>query len=205
MRREAEARQRNAKNDVVFKNRDNNTKKIGFYSSSTCFSARSNYDFFADSGASHHISDQRSYFSSMTTIQKGVWLVKGIGVVTLPVLGQGSIDFPATVDGKQYPGEFTEVLFVPSFNATLISVGTTRLSHSGWIFSAFFFVVVLGFMGLLLVIVFINLDITENRGPFHNLSFAAYCMGLLHLLFKLLNDALLVRGWLYAIVTIVSL
>jgi hypothetical protein len=27
--------------------------------------------FFADSGASHHMSDQRSYFSSMTPIQKG--------------------------------------------------------------------------------------------------------------------------------------
>jgi hypothetical protein len=124
MRHEAEERERNARKDVVSKNRDNNTKKNGFYSSSTCFSARSNYDFFADSGASHHMSDQRSYFSSMTPIQKGAWLVKGIGGVTLPVLGQGSIDFIATVDGKQYPGEFTKVLFVPSLNANLISVGT---------------------------------------------------------------------------------
>jgi hypothetical protein len=46
LRHEAEGWQRNAKNEVVFKNRDNNTKKIGFYSSSICFSARSNYDFF---------------------------------------------------------------------------------------------------------------------------------------------------------------
>jgi hypothetical protein len=61
--------------------------------------------FFFYSGASHQMSDQRSYFSSMTTIQKGVWLVKGIGEVNLPVFGQGSIDFPATVDGKQYPGQ----------------------------------------------------------------------------------------------------
>jgi hypothetical protein len=34
---EAEERQRNARNDVVSKNRDINTKNIGFYSSSTCF------------------------------------------------------------------------------------------------------------------------------------------------------------------------
>ena len=79
----------NARNDVVSKNRGINTKKIGFYSSSTCFSARSTDDFFADSGASHHMSDQRSYFSSMTPIQKGQWLVKGIGGISLPVLGQG--------------------------------------------------------------------------------------------------------------------
>lgn len=59
--------------------------------------------FFSDSGASHQMPDQRYYFSSITTTQKGVWLVKGIGVVNLPVFGQGSIDFPATVVGKQYP------------------------------------------------------------------------------------------------------
>jgi hypothetical protein len=37
--------------------------------------------FFSDSGASHQMPDQRSYFSSITTTQKWVWLVKGIGVV----------------------------------------------------------------------------------------------------------------------------
>jgi hypothetical protein len=60
----------------------------------------------------------------MTPIQKGQWLVKEIGGISLPVLGQGTIDFTATIDGKQFPGEFKNVLFVPSLNANLISVGT---------------------------------------------------------------------------------
>jgi hypothetical protein len=75
----------------------------------------------------------------------------------------------------------------------LMDFTTQSLSRSGWIVSALFFVVVLGFIGLLLFIVFINLDIPENRGPFYNLSFAAYCLGLIYLFFKLLHDALLVR------------
>jgi hypothetical protein len=60
----------------------------------------------------------------MTPIQKGQWLVKGISGISLPVLVQGTIDFTATVDGKQFPREFKNVLFVPSLNANLISVGT---------------------------------------------------------------------------------
>ena len=60
----------------------------------------------------------------MTPIVKGTWLVKGIGGVLLPVLGQGTIDFTATIDGKQCPGRFKNVLFVPSLNANLISIGT---------------------------------------------------------------------------------
>lgn len=65
----------------------------------------------------------------------------------------------------------------------LVDFTAQCLSRSGWIASALFFVVVLGFMGLLLVIVFINLDIPENRGPFQDLSFTAYCLGLLHMFF----------------------
>jgi hypothetical protein len=38
-----------------------------------------------------------------------------------------------------------------------------------------FFVIVLRFMALLLTIVFINLDIPENRGPFED--FAAVLLG----------------------------
>ena len=70
------------------------------------------------------MSDQRCYFTPMTPIQKGQWLLKGIGGISLPVLGQGTIDFTATVDGKQFPEEFKNVVFVPSLNANLISVGT---------------------------------------------------------------------------------
>lgn len=47
--------------------------------------------------------------------------------------------------------------------------------------------------------VFLNLDSSENRVPFHDLVFAAYCLGLVHLLFKLLHEELLGSGWLYVI------
>lgn len=106
-----------------------------YFSTGTCFSARSSTDFFADSGATHHMSDQASYFSSMTPIVKGTWLVKGIGGVLLPVLGQGTIDFTATINGKQCPGRFKNVLFVPSLNANLISIGTAAKAGAKILFS----------------------------------------------------------------------
>jgi predicted ferric reductase len=62
----------------------------------------------------------------------------------------------------------------------------------------------LGFIGLNLIIVFINLDHPGNRRHFHNLAFVVYFFGLAHF-FKLLYDALLERGWLYALVNNVNL
>jgi hypothetical protein len=44
-----------------------------------------------------------------------------------------------------------------------------NVSRSGWIVTAAFFCFVLAFITLLLIIVFINLDLSENRGPFQNL------------------------------------
>jgi hypothetical protein len=44
-----------------------------------------------------------------------------------------------------------------------------NLSTSGLVVSAFFFVIILGFITLNLIIVFINLDLPENRLHLHNL------------------------------------
>lgn len=120
-RHETENRQKETRSDLTSRNRVDNTKKTSLYSSSSiCFSARSPSDIFAS--ASHHMSDQASYFSSMTPNPKGQWLVKGIWWILLPILSQGTT--VATVDNKSRPGEFRNSLFVPSLNAHLISIGT---------------------------------------------------------------------------------
>jgi hypothetical protein len=70
------------------------------------------------------------------------------------------------------------------FVSILMDFTAESLSRSGWIVTGclLFFFVALGFMGLLCFIVYINLDVPENRVPFHQLEFAAYCLGLVHLL-----------------------
>jgi hypothetical protein len=71
----------------------------------------------------------------MTAIEKGKWQVKGIGGVLLSVLGQGTIDFVATVTGKERPGQFNNALFVPSLNANLVSILTATDSGAKILFS----------------------------------------------------------------------
>lgn len=60
----------------------------------------------------------------MTPIAEGLWLVKDIGWIQLPVCGQGNVKIIARVDGQEHTGQLKNVLFVPSLNANLISIGT---------------------------------------------------------------------------------
>lgn len=59
----------------------------------------------------------------MTPIAEGLWLVKDIGWIQLPVCGQGNVKIIARVDGQEHTGQLKNVLFVPSLNANLISIG----------------------------------------------------------------------------------
>lgn len=45
--------------------------------SSTSFDPRSVFAFFADSGATRHMSDQKSFFSNFSSIEEGKWSVSG--------------------------------------------------------------------------------------------------------------------------------
>ncbi len=93
-----------------------------FISNSTCFIARRSQDWFADSGATQHMSDQREFFKEFTAVKPNTWFVKGIGGAQLQVHGQGSIEFTALVDGTKRTIKIETVLFVPDLGVNLLSI-----------------------------------------------------------------------------------
>ena len=66
------------------------TKKDSGYPASACYVARSVFDWFADSRATH-MSDQLSLLMDYQPIELGSWMVTGIGGTSLPVHRQGSV------------------------------------------------------------------------------------------------------------------
>jgi hypothetical protein len=88
------------------------------------FSARSNLDFFADSGATSHMSDQQQFFDTLEMIDTGTWTVSGVGGVSLPVRGRGNIRIETTVDGITRSGLIKDALYVPDLGTNLFSIGT---------------------------------------------------------------------------------
>ncbi|XP_046452782.1 uncharacterized protein LOC124200559 [Daphnia pulex] len=83
---------------------------------------RSILTFLVDSGASKHMSDQRSFFTTFKPIKAGTWSVKGIGDSELDALGVGNIDVIVEVDQTTTSKTLTEVLYVPGLGSNLFSV-----------------------------------------------------------------------------------
>ncbi len=94
----------------------------GLLSTSTCFAARCSTDWFADSGATQHMSDQRSFFKTFTPVEPNTWMVNGIGDAHLSVLGYGNIQFITVVKGVKRIVTFEMVLFVPGLGVNLLSI-----------------------------------------------------------------------------------
>ena len=67
------------------------SKKDSGYPASACFVARSVFDWFADSGATSHMTDQLSLLMDYQPVEPGTWMVTGIGGTSLPVYGQGNV------------------------------------------------------------------------------------------------------------------
>jgi hypothetical protein len=82
--------------------------------SSLCFVAKKP---IADSGATHHMTDQRSFFSSFKEIDCETWKVNGIGGAQLNAMGIGTIPVYSYVHGEN--GKFHDVLFVPGLGTNL--------------------------------------------------------------------------------------
>lgn len=72
------------------------------FPASACFAARSIFDWFADSGATSHMTDQRSLMTNYIPITPGSWMVPGIGGASLPVHGQGEITVITEVCSVNY-------------------------------------------------------------------------------------------------------
>ena len=94
----------------------------GFTSTSMCFTARCHTDWFADSGATQHMSDQKSFFTHIVPVEPNSWHVTGIGDARLSVHGYGNIIFTTSVDGIQRTATIEKVLFVPGLGTNLLSI-----------------------------------------------------------------------------------
>ena len=85
------------------------------------FSKRGIHSWFADSGATQHMTCNRSYFNSFTPVEPRTWSVQGIGSSCLAVCGFGSIEFVLLVGGVKRKATIHKVLFVPGLGTNLIS------------------------------------------------------------------------------------
>lgn len=103
-------------------NRVEHTLQDDAYVSSSCFIGRCIMDWFADSGATQHMTDQRSLFSTFTPISSEKWNGNGIGSARLLVRGYGSIEFIVTAGGIQREITTEKVLYVPGLGTNLVSI-----------------------------------------------------------------------------------
>ncbi len=96
--------------------------EFSFLSEFTCFTAHSINDWYADSGATQHMSGQRSLFRNFVPVKPNTWFVNGIGGARLQVLGHGQIVFKAKVNGSEHSVSVSMVLYVPNIGTNLLSI-----------------------------------------------------------------------------------
>jgi hypothetical protein len=70
------------------------------------FKKKRSMDWFADSGATQHMTDQRNLLINFVPAGLEQWNVSGIGGTNLSVLGQGDVVISAVVNGKTLEGTF---------------------------------------------------------------------------------------------------
>lgn len=118
--KEKEGHRRSSSNSFV----SNETRERQDHSciSSSCFLVRNPTDWFADSGATQHMTDQLSIMNNFTRVPQGSWMVNGIGGTTLAVHGYGDINVHTYVHGKQSNTVIKRALYVPKLGASLLSV-----------------------------------------------------------------------------------
>ena len=92
--------------------------------SSVCFLAKKTNDWYADSGATHHMTDQRHFFTTFKPVKPGTWHVYGIGSIKMEVHGIGNIEIHSYVKGEKNVGVLNDALFVPGIGANLFCLGT---------------------------------------------------------------------------------
>lgn len=81
--------------------------------------------WYADSGASQHMTDQMSFFKTFRPIEPNTRAVKGIGKSnkSLYALGIGDVQIKSQVNGIWHNGIINDVLYVPDLGANLFSIG----------------------------------------------------------------------------------
>ena len=86
-------------------------------------------DWLADSGSSHHMSDQRSWFTNFTPVHPGTWPVQAVGGHTTFVEGIGDIPIEINIRNQWERGLLTDVLYVPTLQRNLFSVSSAACKN----------------------------------------------------------------------------
>jgi hypothetical protein len=89
---------------------------------STCSTTNCPTQWFVDSGATQHMSNQRSCFKNFIPVEPGTWTVRSIGNIRLSVHGYGSVVFTAIVGGLQRNVVIKMVFYVPDLGTNLLSI-----------------------------------------------------------------------------------
>ena len=79
--------------------------------------------WFADSGASEHMTDRLEWFSNFRSIHDGVHTVQIANDTKLWVRGKGDIQIRCLIDGEYHRGLMRDVLYVLKLKWNLFSVG----------------------------------------------------------------------------------
>lgn len=105
------------------------------YKSSIDFTIRRPCDWYADSGATQHMTDQRTILNNFVPVGPERWKVTGIGGSSLSVRGQGDVKITSIVGGRVLKGTMRGVLYVPNLGTNLYSIGTATDAGSQVLFT----------------------------------------------------------------------
>jgi hypothetical protein len=103
---------------------------LSLVSTTPRFDTRSTGDWFADSGATSHMSDQRDWLIDFVPVPEGSWTVNGIGVSSYPVQGFGNVNVWTMVNDEKKVITLKKVLYVPGLGTNLLSIAA--VTDLGW-------------------------------------------------------------------------
>lgn len=109
---------RKQRNPPAIKSKSGDTGYAAGFSCAT----RSRTDFFLDSTASSHMTDQISILKNFTSFTPGSKWINGIGQAHVSVLGQGNLDIETSVNGVSRHLTIHNVLYDPGIGINLFSV-----------------------------------------------------------------------------------
>ena len=98
--------------------------------STSRYETRSTGDWFADSGATQHMTDQREALENYVAVPEGSWSVTGIGSTNYNVKGYGNVKVWIIVNGLMKLAVIKKVLYVPELGTNLFS--TSAATRLGW-------------------------------------------------------------------------
>ena len=100
--------------------------------STTRFDTRSNGDWFADSGSTQHMMDQREWLTNFVNVPDGSWAVKGIGSSSYVVKGSGDVQiWITTTNGARKSTTIKGALNVPGLETNRFSIAAA--TDLGWV------------------------------------------------------------------------